>query len=361
MATLAQTPVGFPTVINSHFRYASVIQGSLRRNINLPNMKRVPRDIVPPPPRSPPRASQDWKGILSLAKSHYASRRFHQCFALCEETLNTIKPLSNIEPAYLIYLNFYAANALEAQAQGMHQGPSSRCKLLSQAREYYERASALLGAEESINARPSWRAACPTPDLHSPVGSTCSRSTISSRASSPDSSILSAGKSPARHKKRVTFQDDPIVEPIVRPDSPTLGFDEWLGGSSPVTSSPEPFVRADKSPPLTFSSSPDSSPLTPIIEEQDTTDPFLLVRSVHRYCTILTDLQRQIKSHIAAVDAEIATSQEPRYSLPESEELRALELKTRIERLRANGWRRPRFDATKYERLREVAVADLVG
>jgi hypothetical protein len=272
----------------------------------------------------------------------------------------------NIEPAYLIYLNFYAANALEAQARDI-QALSSRKKLLMQAREYYQHASSLLSTEETINARPSWRFTSPAPELHSPVDSTSSRSTISSRASSPDSSILRIGRPLIKHKKRVTFQEDPVAEPIVRPDSPTLGFDEWLGRSSPDPVPDlvlEPLLTTAKpaSSPVFSSvfSSPDSSPLAPIVEEE-MSDPFVLVRSVHRYCTILTDLQRQIASHMASIDADLSTTELPGRSLPESEELRALELRTRIERLRANGWQRPRFDAQKYRRLRENAMADLTG
>jgi hypothetical protein len=39
---------------------------------------------------------------------------------------------------------------------------------------------------------------------------------------------------------------------------------------------------------------------------------------------------------------------------------RSPELQARIERLRAKGWERKRFDARRYEELRENAVADLV-
>jgi hypothetical protein len=39
--------------------------------------------------------------------------------------------------------------------------------------------------------------------------------------------------------------------------------------------------------------------------------------------------------------------------------MRALDLKARIERLRAEGWQRKRFDPRRYDALCEAALADL--
>jgi hypothetical protein len=166
----------------------------------------------------------------------------------------------------------------------------------------------------------------------------------------------------------VSFQEEVVVfEPIIRPDSPTLGFEEWLGGSPQEAPTPRLSLRVENLPPAPppppFSpSSPTSSLLEPIEEEDEMEDPFALVRSVHRYCTILAALRRQIVSHVVSIEAELAASEKRRQSsLLDSEEMRALELRTRIERLRANGWQRPRFDAEKYRRLRDEAESDLAG
>lgn len=41
------------------------------------------------------------------------------------------------------------------------------------------------------------------------------------------------------------------------------------------------------------------------------------------------------------------------------EEMKKAELKARVERLRVNGWKRERFDAERYQRLCEQALAEL--
>lgn len=149
---------------------------------------------------------------------------------------------------------------------------------------------------------------------------------------------------------------------MIRPDSPTLGFDEWLGRTSPHPILPEPVlaVPEQKTAPAAVLSIPEGSPV-PSVDELRFIDPFQQSRSVHRYCTILVDLRRQIATHLTSIEADIAAARKPVLSTVECEEMRKLELRTRIERLRANGWPRRRFDAQRYERLRESALTDLVA
>jgi hypothetical protein len=48
-------------------------------------------------------------------------------------------------------------------------------------------------------------------------------------------------------------------------------------------------------------------------------------------------------------------------STPKADKTRSPELQARIERLRAQGWERKRFDARRYAELRESASADMAG
>lgn len=83
--------------------------------------------------------------------------------------------------------------------------------------------------------------------------------------------------------------------------------------------------------------------------------------SLERFCTVLSSIQRQIASHLVAIDREINATLAPKSScVPVNEDMRALELRSRIERLRANGWKRKRFDARRYDEFREQVMADMV-
>jgi hypothetical protein len=74
---------------------------------------------------------------------------------------------------------------------------------------------------------------------------------------------------------------------------------------------------------------------------------------------VLASLQRQITSHLEWLERDLAAAEKPQPPQIPSEEMRNLELRTRIERLKANGWKRQRFDVRKYEALRERALEDI--
>lgn len=148
------------------------------------------------------------------------------------------------------------------------------------------------------------------------------------------------------------------MEPIIRPDSPTLGFDEWLGRSSPEPIYPESILKTAKPSPAAAITT-NLEPASPNPSEVDDNDPFFHTRSIHRFCTILGSIRRQITSHMTTLDIEIVACQIPSVPASTNHEMRALDVKARIERLRACGWKRARFDAERYERLRENALADM--
>lgn len=255
------------------------------------------------------------------------------------------------------------------QTRNLQHTSPYRLKLLQQAREHYQIASDLAVEEDAALRRPFSRTLSPVPSLHSSFDSEGSYSTVSTRMSSPAPSLSSLDgcmKSPesiGKPKKRVAFRDVPIYEPIIRPDSPTLGFDDWFSRPSSPEVVPEPvamprYAQSEEKP---LPALPLPSPtMMELQHEEDPIDLFLRERSIHHFCTILNSMLRQIQTHMAALDNDIIAAMDPRPPHIMTEELRALEIRTRIERLRANGWQRPRFNARRYETLREDALADMM-
>lgn len=150
---------------------------------------------------------------------------------------------------------------------------------------------------------------------------------------------------------------------MIRPDSPTLGMD-WSPGWS--VTAPD-----DDVPPLELAPGQDKNDAAEEIEKdqdaaigeeaeetEDTEpDPFERTRRLHRYASALAALHRQITTvHLPACEAVSSAVPPP----PSNDEMRAIELRARIARLKAEGWPRRRFDAARYEALREAALADLM-
>lgn len=349
-----------------------------------------------------PYTTTEWKKALAEVKREYTNRRFRQCASRCHEILDNIRssvsPISTscytlsitccvqtkthttqdvIEKAYIIFLHFYAASALEMQVRGLHSSSPHRSRFLVRARDHYRRASELAREEDDIIATRPMTSPSPSFSLHSPADSVSSRSTVSTRSSSPSREMQARETDIVpKPKKRVQFIEPPSSEPFIRPDSPTLGFDEWLGRSSPdllIASDSDLLRHATEEPPmLSLRSEPALENDEENEDEQEKdeaqsesqddpeTDALGHTRSLHRYASILTGIRRQITTHLSAVEATIAASQAPSPPAPRDDEMRAMELRARVDRLRAEGWPRRKFDAQRYEALRENAAADMM-
>ncbi|PKS06376.1 hypothetical protein jhhlp_007124 [Lomentospora prolificans] len=321
-----------------------------------------------------PYTPSEWAKAVSEVKRLYLHRRYRPCSVRCSAILDNIKDTSNAEPAYLIYLNFYAAISKEMSSRALHPSSSYRATLLRQAEAHYNRAADLIQAEDSSMRRFS-RLSTASSSINSPASSVGSRaSTTSTRLSSPAPSVYGVEDKPAAAvtapaKKRVTFSDM-VAEPIIRPDSPTLGFDEWVAPTVPTelksalhVPQPQPVYQPETT------EAPE--------EEEDERRPFsfrdselfLPETSIDRYCSVLSGLATQVAIHLEGVRAELEkpTGEDGHSSgrsTPESvasmdAESKALEIRARIDKLKQNGWRRRRFDPSRYQALRQSVLAEL--
>lgn len=243
-----------------------------------------------------------------------------------------------------------------------------------------------------------------------------------------------------RPKKKVSFElpkdkdrwSFRLPEPVVRPDSPTLGFDDdyFVSGASrqdlpdlPVAASkrwsrqdieldpldspassppPMPSISEDEEP--SPSSSPSSegfgSDVCPF-GQFGAADPES-ARNVSRYCETLSSLKTQVNSHMSSLKQLLEADEQlqAQHDQPESpllydattiksahvnrmsvggrqrssssmsfssvgsiggddDEARTQDRIARIDKLRMNGWKRKRFDASRYEVLCETVMAEL--
>ncbi|EGX94071.1 hypothetical protein CCM_02342 [Cordyceps militaris CM01] len=313
-----------------------------------------------------PFTALEWKRALSELKRDYSNRRYRPCSSRCIELLKNAQTRDNIQPAYLIYLHFYAATSLEMQARSLHAGSHYRLKLFEEAREHYNLASQTSEKADKQAFQIVLRPASPSSSLPSPIESCLSHQSTSTRMSSPTPSTASNKGTQIKRKKKVAFADELQYDPPVRPDSPTLGFsDPGSGRTSPCQDTPlhpvPPSVQTmpDICPAFSPTSSIDGDDVPRNLAEQEL-PPSEGRESLERYCTVLSSIQRQITSHLSAIDREITAALTPKAYVPANDEMRALELRSRIERLRANGWKRKRFDAHRYEEFREQVTADMV-
>ncbi|KAJ2907061.1 hypothetical protein MKZ38_008629 [Zalerion maritima] len=383
-----------------------------------------------------PTTGAEWKSTISKVKRLHGARRFRLCSAKCCEILESIKDKSQVEPAYLIYLHFYAASSLEMAAQPILTMSPLRVKLLEQARNHYSNAAALIQAAEDSavsKSRCSSSASTIFSRQHSPSGS------VSSRAGTPLTDVSSPGCTSSMFnppgpppsmvaptppvKKKVSFYMPVPEEPLVRPDSPTLGFDDFevienasrdlpplppqpsrlsiLKPNRPMVETPAYHGHTGRSCSVSSYASSSAGTMTTASTVTTSPDSYTITsspsthmslcgslefdsntyRTLSRFCSHLDGLRSQVAYHVAAVDVELATcTQSPTYDPSTSRPGSAMSnegsrpgsrasissdgmplehLNERLERLRANGWRRPRFDPSRYEALRERVLEEL--
>ncbi|KAH6634312.1 hypothetical protein B0J18DRAFT_405981 [Chaetomium sp. MPI-SDFR-AT-0129] len=400
-----------------------------------------------------PYTNEDWRKTIAEVKRKYFGKRYRACSARCLEVLDGIKDTSEVEPVYLIYLHFYAATSLEICARPLPSTTGLRATLLQQARSHFEQASILINAaEESVlrKFRPGSVGSSRDSTCLSPSESVPSRAwTPDTSVSSPTDSICSFDDlcyqprsvpsnppSPPKRVKKVSFSLPkdaaplritvppplPPSEPIIRPDSPTLGFEEDFFRMTPVPA-PVPDLcpvsthklkfREIELPPLQTiheheRDAPEEQPHRPLDEEEapEESEGHYVAESVTRACEHLTSLRNQLRRHSTSLDQLLqlqsqsanpnsngpsypaSAPQSPTTSMPisvvrrlslmstnndsaagsttevkstgnKSEDARFRDRQARIERLRLCGWQRKRFDGRPYEELCGTVLAEI--
>ncbi|KAI0160324.1 hypothetical protein GGR57DRAFT_416100 [Xylariaceae sp. FL1272] len=419
-----------------------------------------------------PKSESEWKTAIDEVKKRFVARKYRSCSMRCCEILDNLRDTSALEPLYLVYLHFYAASSFEWCARPLSSSSTYRTKLLHDAQNHYNEAESLIFATQCDIAERALSPPCTS--LASPISpglSACSSIADSSSAvSSPRTSISLLGESVltrpgprerGKTKKKVSFSSLPAFfeyqpEPYIRPDSPTLGWED-------TTVQPGEKI-ADVLPLPPFEPDEVSSTWAKVQQEHSKSSPklrvdinvktinsdqgsyygndypqpgsfdlnlFLQTRSINRIGAHLSLLREQICRHRASVSdlftkaddtpsipsdspliqtARISTTstaleespptqvleinvnrpvRKPSLRVRTSKSMRSLsasadnstntgltspppnipatppatpsegDLQERIERLRASGWRRKRFDSRRYEILREQAMAEL--
>ncbi|KAI1264115.1 hypothetical protein F5Y18DRAFT_84498 [Xylariaceae sp. FL1019] len=422
-----------------------------------------------------PNTESEWKKTIEEVKKRFVARKYRSCSMRCCEILDNLSDISAVEPLYLVYLHFYAASSFEWCARPLSSSSTYRTKLLRDAQNHYNETESLIFATqcdiaERVLSPPSTFLASPL----SPGLSACSSTVDSdSAASSPrtsisllDESVLTkpGPRERSRAKKKDLFSCLPEFleyqpEPYIRPDSPTLGWEDTT--VQPGEETVDVLALPASNPGAVLSTlakaqkelSRPSSKLKVDTNARDTIDRdqgshhgndglqagsfdlglFLQTRSINRIGAHLSLLREQISRHRASVSDLLATVDDtpsvPSYrpsfhatppsapssgpeALPSSSQIvennlrqaarkpslrvqtskrmnylseiantstdrRSLaspppnipatppsipneeNLQERIERLRASGWNRKRFDSRRYETLREQALAEL--
>ncbi|KAI3323527.1 hypothetical protein HD806DRAFT_522681 [Xylariaceae sp. AK1471] len=416
---LLQTPpgsrssIGFPSAESrrrsclSRPSPSSEPSQSHRRQQSLPLLRQAKRVSLTAPPAlmAMPSTALEWKMAIDEVKRKYVARKYRSCSMQCCEILDSLEgDASATEPLHLIYLHFYAASSFEWCARPLSSSSAYRTKLLRDAQVHYAEAEALIKATEYTMAE---RARSPseasTISPRSPGLSACSRTSgsSSSATSSPRTSVFfpddetptPAPAQPVRPrarvkpKKKVSFSSLPEFfefqpEPYIRPDSPTLGWTDGLSFEEKMTPLPlrlsaRTTIPATRPEPADENTTVDqdynqersSTPSNHVFDLES----FLQTRSLNRFCARLSALRDQVCRHRAAVDDLLADthtpaappaipSEAPSHTpiTPTPLSAGASEnLQERIERLRASGWRRRRFDSRRYEALREQALGEL--
>ncbi|KAH7162697.1 hypothetical protein B0J13DRAFT_615322 [Dactylonectria estremocensis] len=413
----AYTLRGIPPLTSPNLNLASNATASSAKST-----RRLPQNLPGCLPILP-YTSSEWAKAIADVKLAYVSHRYRPCAARCTEILDNLRDAATVKPAYLIYLHFYAASAQEMMSRGLHHASTARVNFLHQAQDHYLKASHLIAtidaADADINqalfqysastivyeydfgdspssilsSQPSatWSPSIRSMPSWAPSPSSSNRSSVN-RSSMDRFSMDSSRGNAATSSKRKSDNH-------VRPDSPTLGLFPFASGTfqdllnampSPpptVPASPPEHVRAAQPAELVASAGNLAHPQPirlsqsfQIPERVQTPEPIQLPEpaqnsepmeerlpgtgAAHRSSALLSGLQRQITRHLSFIDADLAAARNPPPTATNlglhDDEHRALDLQARIERLRASGWQRRRFDFQRYQQLREKAIADMM-
>lgn len=267
------------------------------------------------------------------------------------------------------YLHFYSAVSIEATARLTHDLSPVKAYILEQAKISYQAAASSLPRVDvgrkyhdqsdadtrstystlSVEGSQIWNGCLAKVHISSkqkePIAGSSSTSSMDSDESSQ--AITKLRPSPLRIRNISNFRDE-------------------LTDSGDDEQNVSPCIRSQYPPPQHCASPPDSRPTS--IAFCASVDSWLQTRSYERYNNRLASFAEVIANHISTVDVLIRKTREvqnARYftkrlaSYGEDEETRAANLRFRIARLKASGWKMERFAPERYQDLCARASAEL--
>lgn len=279
---------------------------------------------------------------------------------------------SQPHPLHATYLHFYSAVSSEAIARLAHSLSPVKIDLLEQAKVSYQAAASLLpqadvGHQYRTQSDPDTHSTCSTlsEERYDPWNDCPPTSSGSSQCEelTTDTSLPSSIDShafPQAGTKLIPSSLRIRNVPSFRDELTDSGDDEQSLSPCIHSQSPPQKHRASTA------AQSDSRPTS--ITFSASVDTWLQARSYERYNSCLAAFAEVIANHISTVDALIQKTrgvQSARYftkrlaSYGEDEETKAANLRFRIARLKAGGWKMERFAPERYQELCARALAEL--
>ncbi len=322
-----------------------------------------------------PRTLEQWKSALSHVKNLYNRAQWKYCVAQCNHLLSETH--AKVHPAikyafvladdqtkplqlHATYLCFYAASSTETMARIMHTMSISRIQTLEKAKLSYQAAMSSLPAPEplldmtdSMADDPFLTMPAPSPPRDSSEATLelpSSPNSISAFSIEPDKHATDEKTlelPPLRIRKATCSGQDPAIYQFAPQHLPTPPY---------TPSTPHP----SQSPPLAT-----ADPTTSL----NATSIWLHNCALERYNEHLASFSAMLANHICVINnlsQSTRETQSRRFTVrrlasygEDEQEAKAADVRGRIASLRETGWRRERFQAERYRRLCEVALAEL--
>ncbi|KAL2041370.1 hypothetical protein N7G274_005752 [Stereocaulon virgatum] len=312
-----------------------------------------------------PKTVQQWQIALRRIKVLYFGGHWKQCVTRCNQLLREEK--SQLTPLYSTYIYFYSALSSESIARHAHDFSTSKLQTLKEAKISYLAASSSLPIADKILFEDSedW-------DHESAFTNTSSASEESailcyyqSNTYVPDR--LGYATSPSSVDSNDTVRKLKPLRPSALHIRKSISFtNQQTGEVMHLGQFPAPPDTPPFTPPPRSTSLQTTTPAP--ITFPTTSTSWLHPRAYERYNTHLISFSEMLAKHIRTIDSLIQTTQETqaaRYTIKrmasygDDEDARARDLKARIARLKAAGWRRERFVPERYQELCEEALAEL--
>lgn len=330
-----------------------------------------------------PNCQHDWHILLEHVKSCFLRGHWKECVSQCQHLLSAVRnPVSRLmapskpksssdfsskpDGMRATYLHFYAAICHESIGRAIHDLSDAKVSSLLQAKESYKAAANSLPVANA--SRLSWDddAMFETPNspgtpwFQSPIRSRiakyqCASPTLASRFQfRPARASRDLMEPSSLHiHKNLEINSFPITPPRSRPArSHRADFRQSPPQTPPSKARNSIALSSGSRLSVTFSAS---------------SFTWLHQRSTERYNDHVAEFSSMLQGNIASVENAISSVRDIQSnrqvkrlaSFGANPEARAVDLRARIARLKANGWKRKRFAPERYQELCAKALAEL--